>query len=968
MFRAGRTPIVGREQQVATLCDQLAEVRAGRPGVVLLSGPPGIGKTRLLDEFAHVAEAAGARVLRGGTSQAAGMPPYLPFLELLGDYIATTPPERLREQLGPHAAILATLLPELHVQLGDVPPPYRLPPEQARFRLYEAVAGFVAAIAGPRLLVLLLDDLQWADAATCDLLVHLVSHSRASPVLIAGAYRDGDAEDNPAFLHVLAELNRRRLLLLISLPALEAAASHALAANLLHGDVNERALDLLHRHGAGNPFFLEELLRAMVEDGTLAQSGERWELTRASETPLPRRIAEAVQTRLERLDPAVGDLLRIAAVTGRSGDANMLAAASGEDEERVEELLRAAERRQLLRLDPDGSYTFTHDLVRETLQAEVTTARRRRLHLAIGIALEARDSEPTLRHLADLAFHFAEAGEHARGTVYSIAAGEQALRASAATQATAHFQVALRLLEAEGDDPSRAAALTGLGAAATQAGAYPAAAEAYLDAQQTWLRSGDAHAAARAWHELGRVRWRQEAISEARAAFERALELFGPGDDTNVAETLLQLADLHATSLGRNTEGLAYAEQARAMVERLGDRKLEATACAVAGNVKARGNDLETGRALLEHALALARELDEPALAAEVCAYLANIYAWTADVAQSIEISRLRASLAQRTQDVFHLRHVYSWIGLQHALQGRWADAEQSFAEQERIVEGLPSPEPRAAIELGRGIMHYFQGRFVEGAQRLSEIVEFLRPTASTTIVWYLGWYGLHLVELGRDDEALACLAEAYALADSLDAQARARGAVFAQIAVACAQVGASERAAACYAKLLPFRGQVSPILIDHGLGVAALAAGDLALAQEHLQEARIVAERGGLLPELALVLLRLGDIDTRGESVALREGLRICAELSMDAHSRAVRGQHALGGHQRRGSGIAGLSERELEVLRLVARGATNREIAEALFLSEKTVARHLTHIYTKTGVDNRTGAAAFALRHNLA
>jgi DNA-binding CsgD family transcriptional regulator len=418
------------------------------------------------------------------------------------------------------------------------------------------------------------------------------------------------------------------------------------------------------------------------------------------------------------------------------------------------------------------------------------------------------------------------------------------------------------------------------------------------------------------------------------------------------------------------------------MVERLGDLRLEARACAVLGNVKARSDDLEAGQALLERALALAQQLDDPALGAEACAHLATVYAWTADVDRSRAVSLRRAEMAQRSQDVFQLRDVYSWLGLVEALQGRWIEAERWFVQQEQVVQGLQSPEPRATLQLHQGILRYLQGRFAEAEHDLRRVVELLRPTGGT-LVWCLAWWSQSLVELGRRDEALGCLAELYAIADALDEHARARGNAFAQLAVGYARLGERERAAGCYPKLLPFRGQFSPILIDRGLGIAAMAAGDLAAARCHLQEAETAARRAGLCPELAVTLLHRGLLERQLRAGAtarlepagdpLAEGLRLCTELGMEDLGRRVVGPvppapAAPGRRSGRAARVAGLSERELEVLRLVAQGLTNREIAAALVLTENTVARHLTHIFAKTGVENRAGATAFALRRGLA
>jgi DNA-binding CsgD family transcriptional regulator len=227
-------------------------------------------------------------------------------------------------------------------------------------------------------------------------------------------------------------------------------------------------------------------------------------------------------------------------------------------------------------------------------------------------------------------------------------------------------------------------------------------------------------------------------------------------------------------------------------------------------------------------------------------------------------------------------------------------------------------------------------------------------------LIWHLGWLAQTLVMLHRARDAANSLLELESLIDALDERARARGNALAQLAVGFSLLGDTDRAAACYPALLPFQGQFSPVLIDRGLAVAALSRGDVVAARTHFSDAESQARRAGMLPELALILLQRAAID-RGSAT---EGLRLCDELGMVDLGRRIIDL----GHPKRVRQPAGLSKRELDVLRLVAQGRTNREVAQALVLSENTVARHLTSIFAKTGAENRAGATAFALRHGLA
>ena len=249
------------------------------------------------------------------------MPPYLPFLEALGAYVAAAPVEALREDVGAGAASVVRVLPEVSARLGEVQPPPGVPPEQERLRLFDAVAGFVGAIAARSggALLLILDDLHWADEATCDLLVHVARRMQRAPLLVLGAYREAEADENPALMRALAELNRLRLLEVLHVHPLEPDETARLAAGLLRGDVGPDVTDLLHRHAEGNPFFEEELLRALTEDGTLIENAGSWEMSRTPRGPLPGGILDAIGCALRASAGGCRHLARGRRLAGRSG-------------------------------------------------------------------------------------------------------------------------------------------------------------------------------------------------------------------------------------------------------------------------------------------------------------------------------------------------------------------------------------------------------------------------------------------------------------------------------------------------------------------------------------------------------------------------------------------------------------------------------------------------------------------------
>ena len=550
--------IVGRQRELTLLRNQYEAARSGYARVALLVGEPGIGKTRLLDEFAVRAIENGAIVLRGGASEAEGMPPYLPFIEALGQYIRITPLNKLPKQIAVIPQILTSILPELSARLDEVPVAYSLLPEQTRLRLYEAVGMFLEAISISQVLVLTLDDLHWADTSSLDLLCYIAQHHSKAKLFIVGTYREGEVDGNPALKRAITELARQRILTNVAVDPLSAGESEALAVSYLGSSVSPTLSQLLYSQSEGNPFFAEELLQGWIEKGVLVQKDNQWAAVAPLEQSLPASIVGALRQRFAQLPSNVIDHLRIAAVIGQTFDLALLALVEGQEAEAIEELLLEAERARLVRADQAGTFKFSHGKIRQCLYTEVSTSRRQRLHEAIGRTLEVRYEKGNVKstfQLAELAFHFTHSGDRVRGVTYSQLAAEQAMRSSASEEAMTHYQTALKLLDSS--DSRRGTLLLSLGDAAILAGVASEAALAY-EAARTWLlQAGNHELAAQAAHKLGLAQWRQGALQAAQTAFEHTLQLLGSTPGAEVVRVLVDVSILTNLYMGQQAEGLA---------------------------------------------------------------------------------------------------------------------------------------------------------------------------------------------------------------------------------------------------------------------------------------------------------------------------------------------------------------------------------------------------------------------------
>jgi len=598
---------------------------------------------------------------------------------------------------------------------------------------------------------------------------------------------------------------------------------------------------------------------------------------------------------------------------------------------------------------------------------------RRRLHGSIGHAIEERGAAAGDARLADLAFHFARSSDRERGAAYAERAAAAAMRAFAPETALAHYRTALDLGDAASE--RRGELLRGLGEAALLAGREDEAAAAFQSALAWSQERGDATAAGRAAHRLGQTRWRQEAVPAARRAFEAARRSLEGDPGPDLVRVLGDLGSLLAVSQHEVEAGIAHGRRALALARELGDERLLPLASRTLGNLLVRANNLAEGIPLMEQALDLAAE-DDPAEAAECCAGLAMAYYWQGAIRRSGAIALRRLECARRCQDPYQLRHVHTWLAVVVGQQGDTAECERLLGAAARDIAPLASPEPRAYLTFCRGALAHARGDYAAAEARLQEAVRLFRAIGPGALVWYAGMLAVVQAAAGNAVTARASMDELDGLLAEVPAGSMVVATPLCALAWAALLLRDDARLARYYPRLAPFAGQFHDVLCDRLLGAIETLRGDWDLAGAHLAAAEATARREGLAWELARTL------EARAElALAQPDQARVACAGELLEQSRALftrlgnRGEAwRLEARRRsltspsRAEAPAGLSAREAEVLRLVAAGMSNRAIARTLSLSEKTVINHLTSVYGKIGVDNRTAAAAFAIRHNLA
>jgi len=447
-----RGRLVGRATELIQAIELWHHAREGHGHAVLFSGEPGAGKTRLAREVTIQASVDGAVVLSGGCYEYEATTPYLPFVEAFRRLLREEKDDAaLRLKLGDDAQQIAKLAPEIQTRLGPFPERVELPPHEERLLFFDAVVKVFVNLAGPKGLLFYADDLHWADRSTLWLLGHLLRQLREERVLILGAYRETELDRAHPLAKSLVDWNRERLVTRIALKRFDAAETSAQLGALLGENVSGDFTDAVFRETEGNPFFVEEVLKALIEKGSVRRESGRWQRCDIDQLVIPQSMKEAIGSRLDRVSQEANEVLRAGAVLGKTFTFAELQSASGEQsEDALLDALDEAVGAQLIAADRSDSFTFTHDKIREVLYEELNPIRRRRLHRQAAEGLERSRSTTSHCAVEKLAHHYIQAGDYERGLNYAKQAAAEAERVFAFDEAIAAYGRARDCAEALG--------------------------------------------------------------------------------------------------------------------------------------------------------------------------------------------------------------------------------------------------------------------------------------------------------------------------------------------------------------------------------------------------------------------------------------------------------------------------------------------------------------------------------------
>ncbi len=655
--------VVGRETEIQTLTVAAKRVAAGEGREVLLvSGEAGLGKTTLVAEAARAAFDSGACVLFAHCEEDLAIP-YQLFAEALKHYVTHASEDQLRAHVEEHGSELSRLVPALASRIPDLPPSKATDSDSERFLLFAAVVGLLATVSTHQPVVLVLDDLQWADKGSLLLLRHLAASDVAMRLLVVGTYRDSELSNAHALVETLATLRRLDGASRIDLVGLDDTGVIALMEAAAGHRLDDEAVGLAHaiyRETDGNPFFVSEVLRNLTETGAIRQNAEgRWVAEGSIDAiALPDSVREVIGARVLRLGKEAGRVLSVASVIGRDFDLDLLARATTTTEDDLLDILDTAAAVALVRelADTPGHYNFTHALIQHTLYEDLGPTRRARAHRQVAEALEDLCGDRPGNRVGELARHWFSATQPidlVKAINYSRQAGDAALAALAPADALRYYAQALDLYpQATDPDPILGLDLAiGLGTAQRQTGDP--------DFRETLL------GAARRAADLGDT----ERLVAAALANDRGVGVGAGAIDADRVEVLEQAVDrLSADSPNR---ALALA-----------------TLCSELGF----GSPLERRQALADEALRTAQSSGDDSIIVRVLNHIYAPLAVPSLLEQTLAWSADALVRAQRVGDPVQLFWTTEWRAMNVARNGDIGELDRYLEICESLVEQLDQP------------------------------------------------------------------------------------------------------------------------------------------------------------------------------------------------------------------------------------------------------------------------------------
>src|SRR6266851_7266978 len=991
--------MIGRVQEVTHLRMLVDRAKSGEGQVALVCGEAGIGKSRLVAEVKTEAVSRDFLLMQGSCFPTDHAIPYAPLLDLLRSHFSSHSEAKPAPEVERIAQAFLPLLPDVgYVLPGGTSLPTLIPldPEQEKRRRFETLAHFLTSQARVRPVLLVVEDLHWSDDTSLEFLHYLARRCAAHRLLLLLTYRSDEVRSS--LRHFLAQLDRERLAQEILLARLTRDEVEAMlqAIFALPRSARVELADLLYTLTEGNPFFVEEILKSLMASGEIVSANGSGLHKPLGELHIPRSVQDAVQQRTDQLSGSARRVLILAAVAGRRFDFALLQALTRHDEDHLLQLFKELMAAQLVVEESAEQFAFRHALTQQAVYADLLVRERKTLHRRVAETIERLYAATLEAHLADLAYHFSEAGVFEKALLYAQQAGERAQRLFAPRAAIAQFTRAVDAAQRGSIIPP--ASLYRLrGRAYETLGDFE---QARLDYETTLQRAREAAERQAEWQalmDLGAL-WAERDYTQTGSSYQQALVLARHmGDPLTLAHSLNRLGNWHV-NIEEPSVALHYHQEALTLFQQAHDPQGIAQTCDLLGMTHYLGGDLLQASASYQQAVALFQQLDDrQGLASSLATLMLlgegggyqteTLVPATTSFADSLHWGELALQTArdigQRSAEAYALFALAHYLGP----RGEYARALEAAQASLALAEQIEHRQWLTAAHMQVGVLYFDLLALPEAQQHLEQALALAHEVGSWN--WMRKVAGLlapvYLLQLDQTSAEAILTAALERDAPMQTIGQRLVWAARADLALARSDPGTALSIAD---RLIASAANLSDESVIPRLwklrGEALAARGRRAEAEAILRAAEVAARAQRLRPLLWRICVALGKLyQAQGlleeTEQALATARAMIEELAADVPDEQLRAhflaqattmlpqKRSLTPGRAARQAYGGLTAREVEVLRLLATGLTDAQIAEQLVLSLHTVHAHLRTIYSKLGVTSRSAATRYAFEHQL-
>jgi tetratricopeptide (TPR) repeat protein/DNA-binding CsgD family transcriptional regulator len=986
--------IIGRTLHLEALSQTLEQARGGVGQTVLISGDAGIGKSRLVAEAKARAVKSGFQILQGNCFESDQALPYAPMIDLLRGFCAIHSDAEISSAFGNSALDFIKLLPEIVTRLPSLSSMPSLEPEAEKRRLFFALLQFLtsggSSVRGPRLIVI--EDLHWSDDTSLDFLLYLARHLVTYPVALLLTYRSDEVK--PALNQFLVELNRARLAIELRLQHLTTVELDGMLRAIFQMDhpVSAEFRQSLYALTEGNPFFIEETLKEMISSGSIFLEQDRWDHKPFSELHIPPSIQDTVLRRSKYLNDEARRLLELAAVAGRRFDLNLLQELTQTSEQKILLLIKELVAAQLVVEESADQFSFRHALTREAVYRGLLIRERKRNHGLVADAIERIYANSLEARVGNLAYHYYEAGVWEKALSYSQLAGEKAQMIYAphtaleqftrALEAAPHLTVSTIVLHRE------------RGQAYETIGEFD---KAQADYQQALKSAQEVHDRKAEWQELIDLGflWAERNYQHAGNYFQQALELARQiNDSTILAHSLNRFGNWHA-NVGDLDEALRYHRQALNIFQELNERRGLAETLDLLGMTSQMNGDLFQAVSHYKRAIELFRELDDRRGLVSSLATLAlcgpsfihdpSLSPFNLDEAieQGEQALKIAQQIGWRSGEIYALHCLSICLGPQGIVQHAFELTELSLD----ISEEIGHDQWLIGAHFDLGILHLEIFALSQARQHLELALSMAEEIGSSLWIGTVSGYLASVCVLQNNLSRAETILAAELTADTPVQNQMQRLCWCARAELELAR-GEPDSALSIIDRLIASETNMTPTSSIPRLSKlrsdALIMLKRTQEAERELQLAQKSATERGTRSWSWRIHLELGKLyqsqSRRVEAEAQFSAAQNIVETIIteiqdqtlcevfQAHvAKVLHAPVPVSPRQIEKDKFGGLTAREREVAALIAQGQSNREIAETLVVSERTVESHVTNILAKLNFSSRSSIAVWAAERGL-